>query len=436
MPEQLDSISEAVRKVMEAPNTRAGVRQSLFDFSHSINKALADELIAAGVDAASVRAESAAAESPGYRISSRRWDLVIVSEGVPSVVIEWATIGSPKNYNNRLDEIVGAVTDLRISFEGTGVSGYRPLVAALFIVDPLNSPRDEHRDYLDKFADSLRKMVSRGILDSVCVVYFDTGSQNLTDLSGDLGFTQFASSIVSAAHTPGTGDLPASNRAADLGRLLADCDVTSIVAGLASTSAGLSAVEASVIASRRKKIAELVALAAADGTTERQMHRAIDANYWVFGSQYARIAPRRGFVPLDQYDYALLHPDESIHIIELKGPGCSLVRDHRSHYIVSNDVHEAVSQCLNYLRALDELGMSLETTYRNELGLNIDFRRARGTVIIGCFKSGDSSSLEKAQVQQTIRSYNAHLSRIQVITYSDLLDTAARALRFESDDEL
>jgi hypothetical protein len=165
------------------------------------------------------------------------------------------------------------------------------------------------------------------------------------------------------------------------------------------------------------------------------MHQAIGTNYWIFGGQYARIAPRRGFVPLDQYDYALLNADESIHIIELKGPGCPLVRDHRSHYIVSNGVHEAVSQCLNYLRALDELGAGLETTYRNELGVNIDFRRARGTVVIGHSKRDDPRGPQEFQIQQTIRSYNAHLSRIQVITYSDLLDTAARALRFETDDK-
>lgn len=440
MPGRPDSINEAVRKAMtmamEASDTRSGVRRSILGFGRSINEALANDLIAAGVDASSVRAESAAAESAGYRISALRWDLVIVTEGVPSVVIEWSSIGSPNNYNNRLDQIVGAATDLRISFEDADVAGYRPLVAALFIVDEPTSQGDR-REYLDKFADSLRKMVSKGILGSACVLYFDIDSQNLADLSEDLGFTQFASSIVSAARNAGAGDSPGSARATDLGRLLADHgDVAGVVTGLTSTSTGLSAVEAAVIASRRNKIAELAALAAADGTTETEMHQAIGTNYWIFGSQYVRIAPRRGFVPLDQYDYALVHPDESIHIIELKGPGCSLVRKHRNHYIVSNDVHEAVSQCLNYLRALDELGMALETTYRNELGLNIDFRRARGTVIIGHSKSADTGSPEEFHLQQTIRSYNAHLSRIQVITYSDLLDTAARALRFEINDKL
>ena len=34
-------------------------------------------------------------------------------------------------------------------------------------------------------------------------------------------------------------------------------------------------------------------------------------------------------------------------------------------------------------------------------------------------------------VEQTLRSYNAHLSRVQVITYAALLDEAERALVFE-----
>jgi hypothetical protein len=103
--------------------------------------------------------------------------------------------------------------------------------------------------------------------------------------------------------------------------------------------------------------------------------------------------------------------------------------------IVTNEVHEATSQCLNYLRALDEQGLGLQGTYHNEFGMDIDFRRARGTVIIGNLDPGEESSIAPFQVVQTIRSYNAHLSRIQVVTYSELLDSAERALQFEYQNE-
>ena len=179
-----------------------------------------------------------------------------------------------------------------------------------------------------------------------------------------------------------------------------------MVTGLASTSAGLSAVEAAVIESRRNIIAKLQKLAAARRTTETTMHRAIGNNYWIFGGQYVRIAPRRDFALLDEHDYLLLCADGSIQIVELKGICASSVQRYRNHFIVTNRVHEATSQCLNYLRSLDQQGPTLQTTYRNEFGTDIDFRRARGTVVIGHLDEEEESPVEAFQVVQTIRSYN------------------------------
>jgi Shedu protein SduA, C-terminal len=285
------------------------------------------------------------------------------------------------------------------------------------------------------FADRLCKMVNDQLLDCACVLYFDPESQSFIDLNEDLAFDHFASMVGSSLHSTATGRFLESHNAISLGRLLSVGDVAGVVTGLASTSVGLSAVESAVIASRRNIIAHLQALAAADGTTETLMHRAIAGNYWVFGGQYVSIAPRRDFALLDQHDYPLLCADGSIQIVELKGPGCALVRKYRNHYIVSNEVHEATSQCLNYLRSLDEQGQMLQTAYRNELGIDIDFRRARGTVVIGHLARSETSTASRFQIEQTIRSYNAHISRIQVITYSDLLDSADRALRFEAPAE-
>ena len=135
---------------------------------------------------------------------------------------------------------------------------------------------------------------------------------------------------------------------------------------------------------------------------------------------------------LDQHDFVLVCADENLHIIELKRPDAKLIEEHLSHYIVSSDVHKAVSRCLNYLRSLDEQGAAMQVTWHNERVLDVDFRRAKGTVVIGRpDHAADADRAAKFQVRQAIRSYNAHLSRIQVITYSELLDSADRALRFE-----
>jgi hypothetical protein len=192
------------------------------------------------------------------------------------------------------------------------------------------------------------------------------------------------------------------------------------------------AAEVAAISVRRNKIAALQVLAKAHGTTETVMHKAIGDSYWVFGGEYITIAPRRDLALLDQHDYPLLRADSSLQIIELKGPAEKLVEKYRNHYIVSVSVHQAVGQCMNYLRALDEQGPTLQTTYRNELGIDIDFRRARGTVVIGYpdYNELPPTAPSKSQIEQTVRSYNSYVSRIQVVTYFELLDSADRVLRF------
>ena len=84
---------------------------------------------------------------------------------------------------------------------------------------------------------------------------------------------------------------------------------------------------------------------------------------------------------------------------------------------------------MNYLRTLDENGSTLETTYRKEFGVDYDMRRAFATVVIG--HPVHVVGVDSRVIDQTLRSYNAHLSRVEVISYATLLDTAERALIFE-----
>jgi hypothetical protein len=84
---------------------------------------------------------------------------------------------------------------------------------------------------------------------------------------------------------------------------------------------------------------------------------------------------------------------------------------------------------MNYLRTLDEDGAGLTTKYRNEFGEEYDMRRVLATVVIG--HPGFVSDASEQQVHQTIRSYNSHLARVQVMTYKELHDAANRALSFD-----
>jgi hypothetical protein len=77
------------------------------------------------------------------------------------------------------------------------------------------------------------------------------------------------------------------------------------------------------------------------------------------------------------------------------------------------------------------MGPALRTTHRNEIGVDYDYRRARGVVVIGHPDRIRLDEISREHVDQAIRSYNAHLSRVRVVTYADLLESAERALRFE-----
>jgi hypothetical protein len=207
-------------------------------------------------------------------------------------------------------------------------------------------------------------------------------------------------------------------------------DVGTIVEALAGSDKGLPAAEGALIGQRRELVANLSKMAENPDTTETELQQAIGDAYWLFGGRYVGIADWRSIGPLDQHDIPLLCADGTLHIVELKGSKIpNLVRRHRNHWIVGSAVHEAASQAMNYLRTLDENGAGLETTYRNEFGVDYDMRRAFATVVIGhpVHVIGANARV----IDQTLRSYNAHLSRVEVITYTTLLDTAERALVFE-----
>ncbi|MEU8223440.1 Shedu anti-phage system protein SduA domain-containing protein [Kribbella sp. NPDC048915] len=212
--------------------------------------------------------------------------------------------------------------------------------------------------------------------------------------------------------------------------LRAHSDLPSVLELLASTDEGRAASEIAVLARRRQLVAELQTAALSPTATETSMQKLIGEAYWLFGGRYSGIADRRNLTALDQHDIPLLGADGTLHVVELKGPVIpKLVKRHRNHWIVGNDVHEATAQAMNYLRSLDEQGMGLSKIYESDLGEQYDFRRVFATVVIG--HPHHVPEVPEHLIDQTVRSYNAHLSRIEVVTYKNLFDAAEKALEFE-----
>ena len=174
---------------------------------------------------------------------------------------------------------------------------------------------------------------------------------------------------------------------------------------------------------QQQAVEELDTVARDPTSNENDLQKVLDKQWWMFGGRYIDKAKRRSLTVLDQLDVPLIRSDGSLHIVELKQaniPG--LIRKHRNHLIVGDEIHEAVSQAMNYLLSLDEQRAQILTT------LGIDVRRASATIVIGHTDFAEGFTAE--EVHETIRTYNSHLSRIEVITFDELIDGARRSLDF------
>ncbi|MER5867568.1 Shedu anti-phage system protein SduA domain-containing protein [Kitasatospora sp. NPDC002040] len=175
-------------------------------------------------------------------------------------------------------------------------------------------------------------------------------------------------------------------------------------------------------ARRQADLAELRAVAEDPDSLEADLQRCLERMTWIFGGEFLSRAARRDLTAQDQLDLSLIRPDSTLHGVEIKKARIrSLVKRHRSHLTVGADINDATGQALNYLRSLDE--------HRHQIlaDFGIDCRRATMTVVIGhaSFVSGPTT---RAEVAETLRTYNSNMARISVVTYDQLIDTAQRTL--------
>lgn len=179
----------------------------------------------------------------------------------------------------------------------------------------------------------------------------------------------------------------------------------------------LSAIQLRV---RRDQLATLRGTVERTDALERDLQASLTGAWWMFGGEFVGEAVRRRLVDTIELDIPLLQPDGVLHVVELKRANTPVVRRHRNGLIVAGVVNEAVGQTMNYLTLLDEQ----RTALLHEFG--IDTRRASATVVVGHPDFQDD--LTGAEIHETLRIFTSHLSRVEVITYQQLLDRAERVL--------
>jgi len=157
--------------------------------------------------------------------------------------------------------------------------------------------------------------------------------------------------------------------------------------------------------------------------SELALQRALDGQHWIFGGRFVGQAVKRRLVPGDEIDIPLVRGDGALQIVELKRAmslGHSLVKRHRNAWVPTAQVHDAVGQAVNYLVDLDENRQRV----RDEFG--IETRRASALVLIG--HPALQPEVPEDEINETLRIFNTHLNRVEVLTYKELVDNAERSL--------
>ncbi|GCD43779.1 Shedu anti-phage system protein SduA domain-containing protein [Streptomyces paromomycinus] len=177
---------------------------------------------------------------------------------------------------------------------------------------------------------------------------------------------------------------------------------------------------------RRAGLTALRAAVEDPDSSESELHACLKNQEWIFGGAYVAELARRQYTPDTILDIPLLRGDGSLHVVELKRAHIKdLVIRRSGHLMLGAPAHHAVSQAQNYLRAMDENRPAILAEH------GVDTRRASATVVIG-HPRYVSGSVTPRQIAETLRTYNAHAARIEVITYETLLKSAERMLALSS----
>lgn len=165
-------------------------------------------------------------------------------------------------------------------------------------------------------------------------------------------------------------------------------------------------------------VADLERLIAADAS-ESAFQRLLAANPWMFGSEYARLLPDRTIAVRQQQDFLLTRAtDGRLELIEIKTAlgGDPLFAHDKAHdaFYQKADLTKVIAQVQNYLADLDG---TRDLVLRK---FEIDAYKATARIVIG--RDGDEAQME------ALKRTNAHLHRIEIITFDGLVRIARRVL--------
>ncbi|MCE5326803.1 MAG: PaeR7I family type II restriction endonuclease [Planctomycetaceae bacterium] len=155
-------------------------------------------------------------ELPGYFRPTKKWDILVVVDGVLLAAVEAKSQVGPSfgnNFNNRSEEAIGSAVDLWSAFrEGAFAGSPRPWVGYLFLLEdceksraPLGVaephfpvfPEFKNSSYMKRYELLCRKLVRERHYEAAAfLVAQRTGKGAFVQPADDLSFSVFAASLV------------------------------------------------------------------------------------------------------------------------------------------------------------------------------------------------------------------------------------------------
>jgi Domain of unknown function (DUF4263) len=168
----------------------------------------------------------------------------------------------------------------------------------------------------------------------------------------------------------------------------------------------------------RRALEQLKEMVADAGTGESSFQRHLKTNPWMFGSEYSELLSRRNWTRDDQLDYMLRRTvDNYLEIVEIKTAFTESLFVHdrdRDLYYPSSRLSPVIGQVMRYI---EEVERNRDSILAKD---DADTLKIRARAIVGRDHPADEAA--------ALRNLNAHLHRIEVITFDQLIRIAERVL--------
>lgn len=149
-------------------------------------------------------------------------------------------------------------------------------------------------------------------------------------------------------------------------------------------------------------------------------------NKWVLGSDFAQIIDERNIDTENIADYIMRAFDGFVDLVEIKKPNglqfWSATKDH-NNYVPSTDLIKAITQCLNYIYAIEREANSVKFIEKTKSKVI----KPRCILIFG--RSNDWNDEQR----EAYRILNAAYNQLSILTYDHLLFRAKNVLGITED---